>query len=86
MARLKKEAMNDFNKLVLGKAENLLFIGPRVSDGELEDYLQVLAAPAKHCKGNLYLAMIPHPDEWDDQVEWGIKMWKWESSSWAPIS
>lgn len=63
-AKDSREAVIDFNKLVLGSADNKLFIGPIVYDQE--SFKETLAAPARMCSGNVYAAFIPHPGDWDD--------------------
>ena len=75
----KREALYDFNKLILGNAENKLFVGPLVHDGT--DYRKVLASAAMHCQGNLFLAMIPHPSDWPDKSK-EIKLWEWKQNDW----
>ena len=61
-ARNSREALYDFNKLVLGASENKLFIGPQVSNQD--GYLKTLEKPARHCDSNTYVALVPHPSEW----------------------
>jgi hypothetical protein len=61
-ARNSREAIYDFNKLVLGSSENKLFIGPQVSDEA--GFLNPLIEVAKHCKSNTFVALVPHPSEW----------------------
>lgn len=78
MARDKRQALFDFNKLVLGNSENKLFVGPHV-DNE-DDYLRVLSAPAEHCSGETFVALIPHPDVWLEEVDHCINVWRWDRS------
>lgn len=61
-ARNSRQALIDFNKLVLGSAHNKLFIGPQVS--EVEPFVNVLKPAARACTGNVYIALIPHPAKW----------------------
>jgi hypothetical protein len=63
MARNTREALFDFNKLVLGAAAAKLFIGPLVHDPEI--YIEVLRAAAEKCSGVVHCALVPHPDKWD---------------------
>ncbi len=58
-----REALFDFNKLVLGAAQYKLFIGPDTHDPD--GILRSLLAPAKACTGRVYAAMVAHPDRWD---------------------
>jgi hypothetical protein len=84
MAKNKREALYDFNKLVLGKAEKKLFVGPRVHDED--DYLRVLGKAAGNCDGEVYVALIPHPDKWPVAPADSVKMWVWRSGSWEPVA
>jgi hypothetical protein len=83
MARNKREALFDFNKLILGQAENKLFVGPHVHDEA--DYLRVLARAAGSCSGTLYVALIPHPDEWPVSREDPIDVWRWQEGAWKSL-
>lgn len=61
-ARDSRQAIYDFNKLVLGRGENLLFIGPQTNDPEA--FLAPLAAAAEACTTPLYVSLVPHPNDW----------------------
>ena len=63
MARDSHEAIIEFSKLVIGSAQNKLFIGPKVNNQG--NFNNVLLAPAGHCCGSVCLAIIPHPEDWD---------------------
>lgn len=58
-ARDSRQALIDFNKLVLGSAKNKLFVGPRVNDNH--SFLDVLRPAAQACQGNIFASLIPHP-------------------------
>jgi hypothetical protein len=61
-----REAVKDFNKLVLGSADCKLFIGPHISDSKRAGYLKALLPVACCCEpSRVYLAMVPHPGKWD---------------------
>lgn len=64
MAQNSREAMYDFNKLVLSSCERLLFVGPLVSDNAA--FISPLKQAAQYCKKPVYIALIPHPREWLD--------------------
>jgi hypothetical protein len=66
----------DFNKLVLGSSENKLFIGSQGKDEK--DLLQLLSEPAKHCRSNTYIALIPHPSQWEEKT-FSVKCWIFEN-------
>lgn len=80
MAKLRREAIYDFNKLVLAKAPRKLFIGPIVSD--VPGYLEALAQVAASCDEQLSLALIPHPQEWDEAPIVRVLFWTWRSGRW----
>ncbi len=84
----KREALYDFNKLVVGASENLLFVGPVLkSENEHSDYLRVLADAAKYCSGNLFLALIPRPSDWDTATREEVTTWVWagEDNKWVEL-
>ena len=82
LARDSKQAILDFNKLVVGSAKKKLFIGPKVNDAEA--YIEVLLPAAKVCDGDVYVALIPHPDEWLEEQQ-SVRLWKLDSR-WVEIS
>ena len=79
-AKNSREALVDFNKLVLGSAKNKLFIGPLVNDQE--SFIDVLRPAAKGCSGSVFLGLIPHPAEWvyDDSTK--IDLWCYSDGKW----
>ena len=79
-AKNSREALVDFNKLVLGSAKNKLFIGPHVSDQE--SFIEVLRPAAKQCSGSVFLGMISHPAEWDSEDSSKIDFWKLSDGKW----
>lgn len=80
-ARDTGEAVADFNKLVLGSAQNKLFIGPQVHDPQ--SFLNVLIPAAKSCSGSVFAALVPHPDRWEENGEPGIALWQFSQNAWA---
>jgi hypothetical protein len=80
LAKNKREALYDFNKLVLGNSENMLFVGPHVSDED--DFLRVLGEAAKHCSGTTYVSLIPHPEDWPIEAKGNVSTWVWERDHW----
>jgi hypothetical protein len=61
-ARDTRQAIFDFNKLVLAAADSKLFVGPLVRDETA--FLAPLLAPAARCSGDVFAALVPHPSEW----------------------
>lgn len=60
------EAIKDFNKLILGSAQNKLFVGPLTRQPESD--LAVLTEPANRCGGEVYVALVAHPRAWISQT------------------
>lgn len=81
MAGNKREALYDFNKLVLGASENLLFVGPHVRDEV--NYLRVLGEAAKHCRAPIHIVLIPHPRKWEHSTLDDVKAWSWGKPGWV---
>ena len=73
LARDSRQALIDFNKLVLGSARIKLFIGPQVADPEA--FVGVLRPAAARCTGEVFAALIPHPDRWD-HAGVGVQTWQ----------
>ena len=83
MARDSREAIIDFSKLVMGSARNKLFIGPKVNNQD--NFNNVLLAPAGHCCGSVYLAIIPHPEDWDKRDD-EPELFIFSGGSWKKVS
>ncbi len=71
-ARDSRQALIDFNKLVLGSAHNKLFVGPQVS--KVEQFIDVLKPAARACTRNVYVALIPHPAKWKNASDY-VQLW-----------
>ncbi len=69
-----RNSLVDFNKLVLGSAENKLFIASQVKKGTENVFLEVLKPAAGYCTGDVYVGMIPHPRDWADTHD-DIHLW-----------
>lgn len=78
-----RSALIDFNKLVLGSAENKLFVGPIVD--KKEDFIKVFEKPASACTGNIYIALIPHPRDWCKD-QYSIYVWKYKNDQWEIVN
>jgi hypothetical protein len=72
-----------FNRLVTGNAENKLLIGAHLKTGR-NTYIGTLKASAMACSGNVYLALIPHPEDWDDD-DLSIDVWQFIDGDWGEI-
>ena len=76
-----RSAVMDFNKLVLGSAQNKLFVGPITSDPG--SFRESLAPIAQACSGNVYAAFIPAPNQWYKRSP-EVSVWKYRDSNWKP--
>ena len=81
--RNSRSAIIDMSKLVLGRSENLLFIGPSV--GPKKGYLDMLAKVAIGCDGSLHLALIDHPSEWKSEPR-APEVYSWTEKEWLHMS
>jgi hypothetical protein len=79
-ARDSKQALFDFNKLVLGSAKCKLFIGPIVHD--CDAFMQTLSAPAQYCTGEVYAALLPEPAKWKSPIQ--PRFFQFVSGKWRP--
>lgn len=75
-------ALHTLNKLVVGNSENKLFVGAHIPSAD--SYIGTLKAPAAACNGALYLALIPHPENWDD-LEQEIDVWQFTDGNWKTV-
>jgi len=77
LARDSRAALIDFNKLVLGTADNKLFVGPLVHD--VPAYLATLLPAARRCTNTVYVALISHPDEWATTgADGDVRVWRFD--------
>jgi hypothetical protein len=81
--RNSREAMFDFNKLVLAASETKLFVGPRVS--EETAFLKPLAQAAAHCGGVVLVALVPHPADWKAGARLDVSGYQWTNGGWASL-
>jgi len=81
-ARDSRQALFDFNKLVLGCAENKLFVGPHVANDEA--LLEVLLPVACVCTGKVYAALMAHPAEWTQDAA-PISVWALREGAWQAV-
>jgi len=81
-AKNTRHALADFNKLVLGSAKSKLFIGPQVYNNQA--FIKTLLPAARACTGNVYLALIPHPAQWE-QGDYRIDVWACINGQWEVL-
>jgi hypothetical protein len=82
-ARDSRKAVFDFNKLVLSAADQKLFVGPAVADQE--SFLAALGPVADCCTGSVFVALVPHPDEWDASPHVTCRVWTRAGGKWAAV-
>lgn len=82
-ARDSRAALVDFNKLVLGSAENKLFVGPRTNDDAA--FLRVLLPAARACRGDVFVALVPHPAAWDEGLADAARVWRLRDGEWVGV-
>jgi len=75
-----RDAIVDMSKLVMGKSENVLFIGSAVAPKDA--YLDMLGRVARHCDGHTYLALIEHPGKWKTQTP-RPEVYSWAGEKWS---
>ena len=80
LARDGREALFDFNKLVLGAARHKLFVAPDVHRPDA--FLRTLLAPAKACMGRVFLSIVPHPDRWEEPAV-AVRLWQLDGDRWV---
>jgi len=83
-ARDSRKAVFDFNKLVLSAADQKLFVGPTVDDEK--SFLAVLGPVADCCTGSVFVALVPHPEEWGAAGHLRCNVWTRAGGKWAAVS
>ena len=79
-----REIVVDMSKLVVGSAENKLFVAAHRKTNERE-LLKLCARIARRCSGNVFFAFVAHPDEWDTGPKPPV-LYEWLAGDWEPIS
>ena len=72
------------NRLCCGTAVNKLIIAAQSADAH-DIFLRTLEPGAAGCGGNLFLATISHPRNWEDEEE-TLKVWQIADSKWQAVS
>ncbi len=76
-----RSALQAINRLNCGGAAGKLLIATCPSARQTR-FLNTLRTPARACPGNLYLALVPHPADWDDS-ESGPQVWQIVEKEWV---
>ena len=83
LAPSSRQAMYDFNKLVLSAAEYKVFVGPQVANERA--FLAPLAKAAACCSGIVFAFFIPHPSEWAADRPLVVRGHLWRDGAWDAL-
>lgn len=82
-----REIIIDMSKLVMGSAENKLFIAAHRSGGKAEaDILEQCSEIAGRCAGRVYFCFVSHPDDWNTDRQSPPALHEWVAGGWAMVS
>lgn len=76
-----REVIVDMSKLVLGSAENKLFIAAH-RERHQQKLLRMCGAIASRCDGNVYFAFVSHPDDWAKRSKQPL-VYEWLAGDWV---
>ena len=78
-----RSAIHAINRLNCGAASNRLLISSILARGN-ERLLNTLRAPAAARSDSLYLALVPHPADWDDDTG-APQVWRLDEDEWIAV-
>ncbi len=78
-----RSAIHAINRLNCGAASNRLLISSMLARGN-ERLLNTLRAPGAARSGALYLALVPHPADWDDDTG-APQVWQIADEEWVEM-
>ena len=79
-----REIVIDMSKLVMGSAENKLFVAAHRSSEEAEtDILEQCSEIAGRCAGRVYFCFVSHPDDWNTDRQRPPALHEWVSGGWT---
>lgn len=85
-----REVVIDMCKLVLGSAENKLFVGAHRKT-KRKKLRGICGSIASRCQGKVYLAFVAHPEDWAKKRDDGCKqpedpmVYEWLAGDWVPL-
>lgn len=79
-----RHIVRDMSKLVMGSAENKLFVAARRGDRE-PAVLEQCSGIAACCSGGVYFCFVSHPDDWRDSPEIPA-LHEWIAGGWAAVA
>lgn len=80
-----RQALFDFNKLIIGAADNKLFIGSFVAEKNRAKYMSTLLEAAANCSGNIYLALLMHPGKWHNFERQPTILYRYNDKRWEEV-
>lgn len=87
-----RKIITDMSKLVVGSAENKLFIAAHRSSTNQhipgnKDILNMCARIARRCIGKIYFGFVMHPDNWPKNPVHAVNpdLYEWQAGDWEPI-
>ena len=79
-----RDLIVDMSKLVMGAAENKLFVASHRGDRE-RDVLDQCAPIAACCSGTVYFCFVSHPDGWENDPDAPV-LHEWLVDGWVEIA
>ena len=79
-----RDIIVDMSKLVMGSAENKLFVAAH-RGGHEEDILERCSRIAGRCTGRVYFCFVSHPDDWTIKPE-RPALHEWTTSGWGHVA
>ena len=80
-----RDVVVDMSKLVVGSAENKLFVASH-QDEKNERMLEQCSEIAGRCDGRIYFSFVSHPDDWYTKRSKDPSVYEWVSGGWDKIS
>ena len=81
-----REIVIDMSKLVMGSAENKLFVAAHRTGNEEYGILEQCSEIAGRCTGRVYFCFVSHPDDWEPERRRTPALHEWVSGGWSEIA
>lgn len=78
-----RQVIVDMSKLVVGAAENKLFVAAHRKKNQ-QELLGMCGGIASRCGGNVYFAFVSHPDDWVN-APWEPQVYEWCAGGWVAL-
>ena len=78
-----RPALYAINRLNCGGAGNKLLVASQLARSQ-DRLMNTLRKPGAACAGTLYLALVPHPADWDDDAG-APQVWRFTEGEWAEV-